>query len=237
MSDFCLSLRSNWWITKLPKSKSATVQLCLPVLWGSLSAPTCCQLMCNGMSFFQHKCWHVVQTERSSMSLTMLLGSTSSMFPWMTINSSWCHPMPHVSWMFDSSFSQLPEQHALAWEKLWPFDTAFTQLLHASFSALTGCTGAWNKAPAEVKANHLNPGFVNHIREPLTPQCHGTNRHQSWQSQAAGEEDCSVATPWFACNWLCTEHPHAGLTGSWLIHKRCASQRVGLVATSPTLHK
>jgi len=36
--------------------------------------------------------------------------------------------------------------------------------------------------------------------------------------------------------WLCTDCPHAGLTGSWLIHKRCASQRIGLVAASPTLH-
>jgi len=37
--------------------------------------------------------------------------------------------------------------------------------------------------------------------------------------------------------WLHIEHPHTGLTGSWLIHKRYASQRVGLVATSPTLRK
>jgi len=50
-------------------------------------------------------------------------------------------------------------------------------------------------------------------------------------------ESVKCAMPWFACDWLCIEHPHAGLTGSWLIHKRCASQRVGLVATSPTLHK
>jgi len=46
-----------------------------------------------------------------------------------------------------------------------------------------------------------------------------------------------IATPQFACNWPCTEHPHAGLTGSWLIHERHASQRTGLVATSPILHK
>jgi len=46
-----------------------------------------------------------------------------------------------------------------------------------------------------------------------------------------------IAMPQFAYNWLHTECPHAGLTGSWLIHKRHASQHVGLVATSPTLHK
>jgi len=46
-----------------------------------------------------------------------------------------------------------------------------------------------------------------------------------------------IATPWFACNWLHMECPHAGLTGLWLIHKRHASQRIGLVAAGPTLHK
>jgi len=36
--------------------------------------------------------------------------------------------------------------------------------------------------------------------------------------------------------WLCTECHHAGLTGPWLIHGRCASQRIGLVATSHIIH-
>jgi len=37
--------------------------------------------------------------------------------------------------------------------------------------------------------------------------------------------------------WLHIEHPHTGPSGSWLIHKRHGSQRIGLVVISPTLYK
>jgi len=33
--------------------------------------------------------------------------------------------------------------------------------------------------------------------------------------------------------WLYIEYPHTGLTGSWLVHGRCASQHIRLVTTSP----
>jgi len=46
-----------------------------------------------------------------------------------------------------------------------------------------------------------------------------------------------VQCPHLPVTWLCMEHPHAGRTGSWLIHKRDTSQCIGLVAASPTLHK
>jgi len=55
---------------------------------------------------------------------------------------------------------------------------------------------------------------------------------QSWMfdvqiSLVWTQKNC--ATPQFAYNWLHTEHPHAGLTGSWLIHGRCAFQHMGPV--------
>jgi len=37
--------------------------------------------------------------------------------------------------------------------------------------------------------------------------------------------------------WLHTEHPHTGLTWSWLIHGRHASQRMGPVAASSVIHQ
>jgi len=45
-----------------------------------------------------------------------------------------------------------------------------------------------------------------------------------------------VQHPNLSMIWLHTECPHAGITGSRLTHKRCASQCIGPVAASPTLH-
>jgi len=50
-------------------------------------------------------------------------------------------------------------------------------------------------------------------------------------------EVCFVQHPKLPAIRLHMECPHAGLTGAWLIHKRCASQRVGPVAAGSTLHK
>jgi len=45
------------------------------------------------------------------------------------------------------------------------------------------------------------------------------------------------AMPQTVCVWVWTQCPHAGLIHSWLIHGRCTSQCMGLVATSPAIHK
>jgi len=52
-----------------------------------------------------------------------------------------------------------------------------------------------------------------------------------WENKPFVWSDAQVhcATPQFAYDWLHTEHPHAGLTGPWLIHGRCAPQCMGLV--------
>ena len=45
----------------------------------------------------------------------------------------------------------------------------------------------------------------------------------------------AIAMPQFACDEVCTAHPHAGLICSWLIHRRCALQHKGPVGTSSIL--
>jgi len=48
---------------------------------------------------------------------------------------------------------------------------------HDSISVLLMQMSATHHLPNKVRANHLNPGFVIHVRESLTLQCHGTSRH------------------------------------------------------------
>ena len=87
---------------------------------------------------------------------------------------------------------------------------------------------------ALVSPNHLNFFKINNKRAVTWTQ-HNDDAlgiQASWLPH-----EFQLQHPNLPTNWLFTECPHAGITGSWLIHKRHASQRVGLVATSPTLHK
>ena len=54
------------------------------------------------------------------------------------------------------------------------------------------------------------------------------------QSFCLGTPHLSDAMPWIR---LLTEHPHAGLIHLGFIHRRCASQRMGPVVTSPNTRK
>jgi len=47
--------------------------------------------------------------------------------------------------------------------------------------------------------------MVSQHAEHLVTNANGCNKNHIFMN----------ATPWFAYNWLCTEHPHAGLTRSW----------------------
>jgi len=93
--------------------------------------------------------------------------------------------------------------------------------------------------------NSINTQWLCHVcaRHQVTSGSRSGNRprvgRSTWTNDGLDRHWWTMQHPNLptSVNWLHIEHPHAGLTGSWLIHKRYASQHIGLVAVSPTLHK